>query len=301
MQGERGISINPLDGLKNLLQRQPEVTLERIDSLTRLSGEKNVDTFSEAITEGMTPLIIANHGSHMDELVLSLITKKIMTDVQETDFNGFLLPTALSLYDGHQGPDIRTLAQMFDPVYTERGINAVRIIRPKDLRNRWYDLKYAKSVNHAAEEQMRHAPDTHSGIAWFPEGTMEGGRKGEDGKIKGMQEVPQGGLLVECLNIWKERGRDVLILPVGLSNTNQIYSPTQELSEKVMKRIGTGSVLEPIAHITVGKPFTPMDVENKLGIAPDPKGSVWITHLMRQIVPLIPQEAQGFYGDVFRG
>ena len=268
--------------LAALMATDRKMLLDRVDSLFRFSDTSMsfIDRFVDLIQQGHVPVIYANHQSYADGMALSQITKYIMGKGLSGRLNGFLLPVAKSIETGDQGSEIQVITTMFTQVTTERGLLSVPIIRDKDKEE--YGLEGSNTESYA---RLSNALEDGYGLAIFPEGTMEGGRKDTDGRIKGMQQVSRS-LLAGRLKVWLRKGRTSVVLPVGIHGGYRIQHPDEKgkVSEDVLEMVAEDCPVKSRVTITVGKPFIPDAAVND-------------DSLMRRVAQLLPPEARGYYRE----
>jgi hypothetical protein len=282
---------NPIGKLREMMMHQRDLTLARIDGLSQFSeaSQANLDTFSGHINSGLIPVIYANHQSFADEIVLSLVTREILKQTQLDKLRGFLLPVAASIGSGDQGQDILDLAEIFEHTYRERGFREVPIVRKEDVKK--YSMKRAPNIQ--ASSNLTNAPNEGYGLAIFPEATMHGGRKDQDGRIFGLQKVVVINSFLGLVKEWRneDRGtqrRESVILPVGIDGSHRILDPqTGDIQQDASRMISGCDFPEPPVTISVGEPLTTENWETM--------GDIHF--FMGKVAALLPPEARGYYAS----
>jgi hypothetical protein len=286
-------SDNPLIQLKAMLERDQATVLGRIRQMFRFSdnNKNSIARFVGLINEGYVPVIYSNHQSHADGVVLSLIIEQIRKDLPKDHLKGFLCPVAASMASGDQNDRVQGGTFLFGPIFEQIGFIYVPIIREDDRR------KYGmEGSNQEAIEKLIHAPRDKYGLAVFPEGTVQGGRIREDGKIFGMQKVEGGGILLRCVRFWQDLGRKTVLLPVGVVNSYKTFDPDNyDVPESLLSMLAGESTVEPMVEAVVGEPLTVEEITKALGSAIDAKSQEHADYLMEKIAALLPEEARGFY------
>ncbi len=285
---------DPLIHLRNILEKDPELYFGRIKQLFQLSKDFNkyIKKFSELINNGYVPVIYSNHQSHTDGVILSILIEEIRKHLAPDRLNGFLCPVAASMASGDQNDRVQGGTFIFQPIFNRIGFIHVPIIREDDRR------KYGmEGSNREAIERLIYAPRDNYGLVVFPEGTVQGGRAGKDGRINGMQQVEGGGILLRCISFWRDQGKKSVLLPVGIVNSYQIFNPDRyDLPKALMEMIGGESKVSQLVNVVVGEPITSDEINQNLGKMLDPKKQEHIDYLMKKIALLLPVEARGYYG-----
>ena len=279
-----------------------DILLSKFDRLTSEIEVVYPENFAEKIRHGFNaetqtgtntnlPLILTNHLSHADSFPLAPVTKKV-TESLAGQLEGFIIPAANTLIGNKQSPYItRVYEGLAHTMKTIYHLEARFYMRKKD----------GTSFNRDALEPILRANEQGYGVAAFYEGVVEGGRTGEDGKMKGMQPVGEANLmsLVSTLDRPK-RGREVLYIPVSFDGTYHAYSPDKKypsLKEVVglmfpslLARRITALVHEPITTAQMRK----LAAEHNIEEADYPK---FVSRFISgQIASVLSPKAQGEYG-----
>ncbi len=284
---------NPLVHLKNILEKDQEAVLGRLEQLFHISDDykSRIETYVSHINDNYVPVIYANHQSHADGVVLTLLIERIRKNLPSGRLNGFLCPVAASMASGDQNDRVQGGTFLFEPFFNMIGFIYVPIIREDDRR------KYGMAgSNQEAIEKLIYAPRDKYGLAVFPEGTVQGGRLQDDGKIYGMQKVEGGGILLRCVRFWQDQGKKIALLPVGIVNSYKTFDPDNyDVPESLLSMLSGESKAEQMVDAVVGDPLTVEQINKDLGTEIDPKSQEHADFLMKKIAALLPEEARGYY------
>jgi 1-acyl-sn-glycerol-3-phosphate acyltransferase len=278
--------------LRGMLEKNQEMVFGRIKSLFQISDQNNnIDKFVELINAGFVPVIYANHQSHADGVIISIVIEKLRQKLPDGKLNGFLCPVAASMASGDQHNIVQGATFLFEPIFKKLGFIYVPIIREDDRR------KYGMSgSNTNSIEKLLHAPANNYGMAVFPEGTVQGGRLMDSGKIFGMQEVEGGGIFLRCVKFWQTQGRKSVLLPVGIVNSYKTFNPDNyDLPKAMIEMLAGNSEVVKLVDAAVGEPKTVDDLSTELENELDAKSKEHIDLLMKKIAKLLPNEAKGYY------
>lgn len=285
---------NLLMQLRDITQKNPEEIFKRIKSLFQVSENSNLhlQQYISLIKKGYSPIMYANHQSHADGIILSIVIEKMREGKSPEYIQGFLCPIAASIGTGEQDITVQGVSDIFLPIFKRKGLITISVIREDDRK------KYGMiGSNKDAIEKLLHAPRDGYGLAIFPEGRVQGGRMDKDGKIYGMQQAEEGGIfIIKCLIFWNGQGKESVLLPIGIINSYKIFSPDNYfVSKKIVDMISGKKEITKIAEIAIGEPYTTKDIQKDLGTLPDAKNQEHIVYLMDKIAKLLPEEARGYY------
>lgn len=224
--GERMIEYNHLD-----------------ESLTGLTG---------MLDENALLAIVTNHTSHSDVLVGIKLVRAVRSKFPR--LGNSYIPVAASLVLGVQG----LMPQLFYsegtvPLFEETKLKPLSVVTENDQKKRnlvptGIDLRRV----------IRAAQETDNVFLDFAEGSVESGRRDVFGNIKGMQKVTNKFLPI-VFQTAHDRGKKVIVLPVGISDTNRLISAdTIFLTGRAIVGFIQDWVFKrpPIlARVNVGKPF----------------------------------------------
>lgn len=285
-----------------LLKEDPAKFLDRTAGLFELvdNSERNLDTFISHIVEGHTPEIFSNHQSLGEGVFWPALTSRIVEEVnargRTRKFKGFYIPTAASLRSGDQGEIFKTLFGMLNPEFRKRGLFTVDVIRDKDK-----DSYGIRGTNRFAMRRLLTSGKRNKGIVIYPEGEVEGGRLGEDGRIKGMQEVREATTFAQFVNESIIKSPDIALLPIGIHGSYRILDPNDYsnpltiIPRDIIQMIIGQKEVVPVAQVSIGTPLTKSSLENIMQEPLNHHEPAHIQFLMGQVARLLPIEARGAY------
>lgn len=273
--------------------------LRRIDGFITHSDETpaNIELARGLIRDGHVPLLYSNHQSHADKLMVSGITEMLLQHGAEEQITDFLVPVAATMESGEQGDYIQRLLSLFEPLYRDRGFGPdVPIITANDRLTRGVEGSNTESLR-----RLMNAPRDRHGLVLFPEATLTGGRRGEDGAVNGMREVTSdnGSGLIGYPKFWfKRKLGHAVYLPVSISGSYRVYPPDpgrSVISPDVIAGILGDGHTEPLVTVSVGTPFSYPRLREALGEEPDHKQKRHLDLLMGKVAQLLPAEERGYY------
>lgn len=253
--------------------------------------------YVNAIKNNYFPVLVGNHDSQSNAIAIAKLAY-IFTGVandflpQEKKLKGFLLPLAKSLDTGRQGLWPKIYYEATKPVLEKYNLKPVLTTTNNDYNNRGMD----KNSNDFLKAMAQGIGDGYAAIAIFPEGTVEGGRKTQDRKRKGMQPFIDISLET-CLMLAKRYKRQQsLIIPVGLEAGYEVHDPQTKRPHKEAVLAGFGIGNLKIAKIHVGLPIKsdgPEIEELIINKTWDEVNNV----IGKAVAQLIPEEMRGIYGN----
>jgi len=269
--------------LQRLISEEPDVALSRFDALFGLSegSVENLDRFAAHIENGLVPVVYANHLSLADKFAASLVTNHVATRVPNAIFDKFLTVVAASIEGGQQGDYVQGLGKFFNWIYDSRGFAPdVSFVTKNDIEQR--DLS---GFNRQSLIKILKAPDEKMGMLIFPEGTMQGGRTNQDGRVFGMQEVTDAGLLLAGPARWKKKGKGSVFLPLGIIGSQDVFPPDpgkNRIAQDVMAMVKGERQVRQLVSVVVGEPFIYTGEETPF-------------FMMNKVAVLLPPAQRGYY------
>ncbi len=132
-------------------------------------------------------------------------------------------------------------------------------------------------------------------MAALPEGTMEAGRIGKNGKRNGMQPFKEGACLSAVLLAKKLRRPGVLFIPVGIVDGWKINDPNRRWP--TLEGFKAGLLMHRgVNRVTVGKPIRSDSPEVQALI--QSRDKVGLDNLIGgAIASLVPEDMRGKYRD----
>lgn len=241
-----------------------------------VDGGNYREIFRSAVEQRRLPIIVSNHQSIADGIALGNITEGLGKPIR--------LPIADSIVKGVQGELIQALVRAYGPELQKRNLFMIPVVTERDRQTRGM-----RGQNKEMFDLLLKSPEEGYGFAIFPEQTVEGGRKGEDETINGMQYLERDRNLVAFMKKWIKQGFRLVVLPVGIDRGYTTLDP----DEKTIKAVSVEAAemilgyreLVPMASVTVGAPVEIDTVEPQLTDH----------HFMRMIAPLVSEEARGAY------
>lgn len=250
-------------GLKTLVQGfvYEHAILARADRITKASHltwpEGFDQSFIDSISDNYIPILYSNHQSWYDGLPVALIATKLMELSRQTQYNidGFLLPIAASLEEGNQGQVLQRMYQITFEYLKRRSVEMIPVVREKDRVVHGIDRS-----NIAFLKQLMKGVKSGKGIATFPEGSVQGGRKNGDGSVKGMQFFTEN-VLETMDSLLKKLGKKALFIPAGISRSYDVLDPDTK-KPTVEALVALYHLRSPnIVSINIGDPIKTDDIQ----------------------------------------
>lgn len=234
--------------------------------------------------------IVANHTSHADAFPAARIGFELASKVNphlsfEDQIKGFLMPFALSMDKGTQGKLLTILFNDTKPTLNKLGTEPVFTATDNDLAND--RVERANPVNFT--RLMLKGVRDGKGIIIFPEGKVEGGRRDEQGGLKGMQRFRKDSLQ-QSLRMSTFDKTKVAVIPAGISGGYNIYDPHKISLPKDTFLVGLGRSSKSLFSVRVGMPivFERQEVREMSSVEIDQRiGSL--------IAALLPPQERGVY------
>lgn len=298
--------------LRPAIAKATEIFINRVQRkiVERIKPEY-AEGFDSAFTQAMRypniiPILISNHEGHADIISTAIISRKL-TDIVNTTrndedrFRGFMLTIAASLETGHQNLFLQESIRQAKMKLPEYFLSTQSFRRKADRErygitsdNSHYMRKLTAIVNRGEEREA-------DGLAFYPQGSVESGRRIKNGKdenhIKGMQEFNCDELYKLIRVIESRYQRKVLIIPIGSHGAGNVVNPdhrrpTLKTAVELVKqdpkslmsvRIGLPIEWDNLVRQTEeqkGREATPEDIGDSLG---------------KIIASLLPSDARGVY------
>lgn len=256
----------------------------------------------------VVPILISNHQGHADAAATGVISRDITEILNagrtpQTAFRGFMLTIAASLETGHQNIFLQQIVRQAKKRMPKYSLSTQSYTRDKDKReyNMTSDREYSEKLTEIIRGDEKREAD---GLAFYVEGTVEGGRRikeGENkGQIKGMQKIDLSGIqkLIRIMEIrYKKKA---VLIPYGAYGAFNVLDPNH-------KNFPTLKALAAIANITVprkglltARVGMPIEYSEIVCQIQEQKGGKATlddieNHVGRMIADLLPEEAQGVY------
>ncbi|HLL60196.1 MAG TPA: hypothetical protein VK338_00615 [Candidatus Nitrosocosmicus sp.] len=298
-----------------------------IEAVAELFGIRYVspdlpDRLAQLAGLGHAVDLVSNHTCHGDGIGLARVCNVITNKARKLhydhpdmylEFDGFYLPVAQSLVNGHQddGDPLQKKRRLYEaslPYLNRNHIITVGI--PRDRSKNETD-DWNKELT---REFKDHSLVNARGVLIFAEGTTEGGRyqTSENGviieppRLNGLQKPPALGqfLSAKILN-----GSSVFV-PIAIDGSYRIFDPngykiTKEAVRITARNLFFSQFPQSLATVTVGNPivFSELDKEtqNMLVNACKNKDYDTVTEFyMLKIAELLPEYAWGYYADAMK-
>ena len=179
------------------------------------------DTMSQICTyidNGIFGFVAANHGSHSDGLAVAKLIEEISKGSSKSI--KFILPVAASMEAGKQGDEAKNILETFTPVCAAKGVEMIPVVREKDIKK--YGLR--RNYENLRKILMAHENGT-TGIIALPEGSVQGGRKDENGNPYGIGQAEKGNLLDSMIPQHVKEGFNFFVVLAAINKSNNILSP----------------------------------------------------------------------------
>lgn len=260
--------------------------------------------FKKAMGDPSTlPIFISNHEGHADIASIAIVSQKL-TDIIRSDgnqFRGFMLTIAASLETGHQNLFLQEITRQAKKRFLNYHLVTQAFVREADREKYGIDsnnLVYMKRLMEIVKKGDNRGAD---GLAFFPQGSVESGRRietGEDkGRIKGMQKFNCGELYELIEKIEARCQRKVLIIPIGSHGAGKVISPDHRRPTLAAIEQMPKLHPKPLMVVEVGLPIEwghlkEQIVEQKRGeVTAEDVGNF----LGKIVASLLPSDAQGIY------
>lgn len=183
-------------------------------------------------------ILMSNHTGHADVAGTAIVSKQLTELANkvrppENQFGGFMLTIAASLESAHQSLFLQQCTKQAKKLLPKYDLSLEAYIRRKDVEKYQMDFKdnaaYAEKTNGVIRKEEEREAD---GLAYYIEGTVEGGRRikeGENtGQIKGTQRIIDWEQYDMLINKAQSRGnRKVVIITVSSDGAFRILDPDQ--------------------------------------------------------------------------
>lgn len=247
---------------------------QRVFDLFELNYQpETLKTIFSHIESGKIPLIVSNHQSHADGLILAMITDKIKNSSPEK-INGFYLPVAASMVSGDQNLNLKKIVDSLEESCRQKSLFMIPVTRPKDVE------KYGiKNQNRGSLKKILTSHKNGFGLIFLPEGSVQAGRTNKDGNIFGMIKPEENNSFDNIIRKYLKNNIDFCIIPVAINGTHQLCNPDSYQITTIPTSKISATISENI--------FTKTDFENK-----ETKPSDFIMPLISKMLPI---ESQGVY------
>lgn len=256
----------------------------------------------------VVPILISNHEGHADGAATAIISRDLAQIVNtvrtpETAFRGIMLTIASSIETAHQSIFLQQCTRQAKIRLPKYSLSTQAYTRDKDRReykmtskNYGYTEKLMKIIS---GDEQREA----DGLAFFVEGTVEGGRRikeGENkGQIKGMQEINWSRLDILIKTIIRHKKKAVII-PYGSYGAFNILDPDHKNLPTLRAIRAITSLQVPKKSLLTVRVGMPIEYSEMIRQIQEQRGQETTlkdigNHVGRIIANLLPEEARGVY------
>lgn len=213
------------------------------------------DDYLRAIEDGYSPILIGNHRSHVDGVLLSKVAKVLTMAANDKlpegrKMQGLALIMAASLHYGYQGVMLKGLLDDAYSIIDGNDTLPFYNVRPQDYR------RYKMIPDYAQERtDLVNAISNGWGVAILPEGQTKAGKtKKETGQTYGM--IPfMNGAIPAIMTATYEAGKIPLLIPVSIAGGSEIQSANTRLPSLAAFKAGIGMGDLHIADLFVSSPI----------------------------------------------
>lgn len=257
--------------------------------------EAFANSYMEAIRQGYFPVIVGNHDSNSNAvslIKLSYILAGSANDIlpEERRIEGFMLPLAESMDSGRQGQFAKKAYDGTKPIIEKYGIVPILTPTKNDQTRRGMQRDPKRFM-----ADMRNGVKQGYAIAILAEGTVEGGRRGPDGKRKGMQEFIDIALETPFVLAKRYKRQPTVFIPVGIENGTEILDHARKIPLHLNGFIaGFGFADVSIGRLHVGIPIKSNGPE--IGEMVDNHDWKGVNdYVGKEVASLIPEKLRGVY------
>lgn len=180
------------------------------------------------------PILICNHEGHADIASIAIVSQNLTNIINgtrdgEDQFRGFMLTIAASLETGHQNLFLQETTRQAKKRFLNYHLVTQAFVRETDREKYGLvsnNLDYMRKLMEIIKGEVNRGAD---GLAFFPQGSVESGRRMENGenkgRIKGMQKFNCSELYELIQGIELKYKRKVLIIPIGSHGAGKVISP----------------------------------------------------------------------------
>lgn len=294
------------------------VTARILRAHTDIRTQKGaIERFKDLVKEGGVPILYANHQMHTDGMPLASVEGYLRDATRGRRFfgrhssrdaetiRGFATLLAITMENGQQGEELKSTYDLLVGGAQRMGLLPIAVTRQKDQ-----DVYGADRKKIGAESlPLARALRAGYGIAFLPEGTVEGGRHPEGSSIEeinGMQVVRNDRLIrffEFAERILISEGKWPFYQPVSLHGSFRIMQSPKEGKPELTKE-GKISLIMATAGIPFGvikiqanilMPITEKEIIADLGDGWRSDPTAFNSYAMRRIAPYLPVVARGVY------
>ncbi|MBI3109850.1 hypothetical protein HYZ06_02300 [Candidatus Daviesbacteria bacterium] len=284
--------------------------LDRLITVNEEPGFK--EYFQELVAKERKPIIVGNHQSHFDGVILAWVTQRLLTYEREVapveQPKGYVLTVASSVRSGHQSRFLQLAYPLAELVTSRRGLRFIDYTREVD-EERYRIKKPRASQLRSFAERVRQGYR----IASLPEASVQGGRypRNNDHRgrfaqsIKNLVDIITSNRREDILGMQKIRDNSLMpyyelvtggngngqqegfFVPVGIHGSYRILPPYT-----LFPPLDTWASILRLSSRT----FVDVNIGMPITSWPQDKASA-NTLIMSKVAQIVPVEARGVYSN----
>ena len=196
-----------------------EKLLELRKNVEVIDPNNNLSKAANLINNDYIGILATNHGSPTDTIAAYVALNKIQSEVDLENSKGIHFVYAKSIDTGHQGKLVQRFFAGFKEVLKKVKIFPLSVVRKKDQE------EYGLIPDMDSLKEILDIPNTGLSVFLYPEGTLEGGRKGKDGKQKGLQLAEEAKSVNKVCKKCVKQGKNFFALPMTIIGSNLVLNP----------------------------------------------------------------------------
>ncbi|MFA5532670.1 MAG: hypothetical protein WDA13_03710 [Candidatus Shapirobacteria bacterium] len=208
-ENEEAVSNNK--GLEKILELRKNVEV--------IDPNNNLLKAASLINDDAIGIFATNHGSPADTIAVYVALNEIQSKVDPKHSKGIRFIYAKSIDTGHQGKLVQRFFAGFKEVLKKVKIFPLSVVRKKDQE------EYGLIPDMDSLKEILDIPNTGLSVFLYPEGTLEGGRKGKDGKQKGLQLAEEAKSVNKVCKKCVKQGKNFFALPMTIIGSNLVLNP----------------------------------------------------------------------------
>lgn len=202
---------NPDKGLEKILELRKNVEI--------IDPNDNLSKAASLLNNDFIGIFTTNHGSPADTIAVYVALNEIQSKVDPEHFKGIRFIYAKSIDTGHQGKLVQRFFGGFKEILKKQKIFPLSVVRKKDQD------EYGLTPDIDSLKEILDIPNTGLSVFLYPEGTLEGGRKNENGKLKGLQLAQEAKSINKVCKKCAKQGKKFFALPMAIRWTNLVLDP----------------------------------------------------------------------------
>lgn len=261
--------------------------------------------FREAMRDPDTiPILISNHEGHADAISTAIISRRLTGIASETRGNedlGYMLTVAASLETGHQNLFLQEGMKVVQGMLPRYSLSTQPFVREED-RERYgitsHNEDYTEKLLEIVGKGVNRSAD---GLAFYPQGSVESGRRIKEGPnknhIKGMQRFNCDKLYNLIRIIEARYHRKVLLIPVGSHGAGNVINPDHRRPTlATIVKLATPNPRS-LMQVKIGMPIKWRDLKKQIEEQKGQKVTLEDVEnsLGKTIASLLPPDARGIY------